>query len=295
MAGEDLHPLVTDDFVLVPNPRTCDPERKYSVCFTAKQLAREESAPAKIPIPVADGHMVVCWKRQRTPPRHLLIHFHGAPDAVKKPFLRSRLNAVLAVVNFPGLSSAYSRPFEQDERLFDQITARAATEAALSETAPSEATPWQQISVSSFSAGYGAVREILKTPRHFAQIDAVAAADSIYAGVRESPTHREVNQRHMQDFLRFAKQACNGKKTFVLSHSAQRTPYASTTETADYLLHALELGRTSDTSVQSAALRQTSRAARGNFTVWGFEGDARKDHMQHLHHIDLLWNHMASP
>ncbi len=33
--GQDLNPVITDDFILVPNPRVCDPERTYRVVFTA--------------------------------------------------------------------------------------------------------------------------------------------------------------------------------------------------------------------------------------------------------------------
>jgi zinc protease len=33
LEGADLKPLITDDFVLVPNPRTCDPARNYRVVF----------------------------------------------------------------------------------------------------------------------------------------------------------------------------------------------------------------------------------------------------------------------
>jgi zinc protease len=35
-AGQDLNPLATDDFLLVPLPTTCDPTRRYEVKFTAK-------------------------------------------------------------------------------------------------------------------------------------------------------------------------------------------------------------------------------------------------------------------
>jgi zinc protease len=38
-AGEELKPLVTDNFILVPNPRECDPDRKYVVRFQAHELA----------------------------------------------------------------------------------------------------------------------------------------------------------------------------------------------------------------------------------------------------------------
>ena len=39
VAGEDLNPVVTDDFILIPNPRKCDPARRYIVRFKAKELA----------------------------------------------------------------------------------------------------------------------------------------------------------------------------------------------------------------------------------------------------------------
>lgn len=38
LEGGDLKPLVADDFVLVPNPRQCDPDRKYIVKFKAKAI-----------------------------------------------------------------------------------------------------------------------------------------------------------------------------------------------------------------------------------------------------------------
>jgi hypothetical protein len=37
--GEDLQPLVADDFLLIPNPRRCDPQREYRVVFEARRIA----------------------------------------------------------------------------------------------------------------------------------------------------------------------------------------------------------------------------------------------------------------
>ena len=34
--GADLNPVITDDFILVSNPGTCDPTRDYRVVFTAE-------------------------------------------------------------------------------------------------------------------------------------------------------------------------------------------------------------------------------------------------------------------
>jgi zinc protease len=36
--GAELDPVVTDDFILVPNPRTCDTAKTYRVSFTAKRV-----------------------------------------------------------------------------------------------------------------------------------------------------------------------------------------------------------------------------------------------------------------
>lgn len=38
ISGHDLNPVITDDFVLIPNPRHCDPNRDYKVVFKASQL-----------------------------------------------------------------------------------------------------------------------------------------------------------------------------------------------------------------------------------------------------------------
>ena len=44
VAGKELTPVVADDFILVPNPRECDPGRKYVVRFKAKQVAPGRAA-----------------------------------------------------------------------------------------------------------------------------------------------------------------------------------------------------------------------------------------------------------
>ena len=36
--GKDLQPVISDDFLLIPNPRTCDTKRDYRVTFRAKRI-----------------------------------------------------------------------------------------------------------------------------------------------------------------------------------------------------------------------------------------------------------------
>lgn len=38
ISGEGLRPVVTDDFMLIPNPRTCDPSATYEVVFSATRI-----------------------------------------------------------------------------------------------------------------------------------------------------------------------------------------------------------------------------------------------------------------
>ena len=40
LEGAELNPVVADDFILVPNPRRCDPERAYRVVFRARPMER---------------------------------------------------------------------------------------------------------------------------------------------------------------------------------------------------------------------------------------------------------------
>lgn len=40
VSGADLNPVITDDFILIPNPRTCDPKREYKVVFKALENSR---------------------------------------------------------------------------------------------------------------------------------------------------------------------------------------------------------------------------------------------------------------
>ncbi|MCP5518813.1 MAG: hypothetical protein H7A45_16340 [Verrucomicrobiales bacterium] len=44
--GADLQPVITDDFILVPRPEACDPNRDYRVVFTAVPTAGGEPAAA---------------------------------------------------------------------------------------------------------------------------------------------------------------------------------------------------------------------------------------------------------
>ena len=242
------------------------------------------------PTPLAGGKMTVCWLEgpARAKP-DLLLHFHGgAPTAVKN-LTQSGVDAVLVTVNFNGLSKAYSGPFSENPRLFQEVLDRAMGELKAAGAATADAE-WGTICVSSFSAGYGAVREILKNPEYFKRIDALHCADTIYAGLVPGEEQRRVDPGNMRDYRRFAELAVAGKKTFVLTHCEIKTPYASTVETADDLLAHVGMKReAAEEPAADDAYPLLSRAQRGKFTVLGYAGADGDAHMHHLRQIGRWW------
>jgi hypothetical protein len=215
----------------------------------------------------------------------LTLHLHGAPDVVASNFIAAKCSGVLANVTLPGLSAAYAERFT-DTNTFWSILRE--TEARLK--CPTTPSPQiRYVTITSFSAGFGGVREMLKDTNIFARIDAILMADSIYAGFTGDVPERKINPAHMEGFLRFAREAAEGRKRLLISHSQLSTPtYASTVETADYLI--VQLGGHRDDSVIDwpAGMRLLSRFQQGHCEILGFAGDTAEHHMQHLRQLGLL-------
>ncbi len=38
LEGGELNPVLTDDFILIPNPKSCDPAKDYKIVFKASPL-----------------------------------------------------------------------------------------------------------------------------------------------------------------------------------------------------------------------------------------------------------------
>ena len=113
----------------------------------------------------------------------LLVHFHGDPQTVWNNAAYAELNAVVLTVNYSGLSSAYSTPFS-NTALFQTVLDDARSTLA-SEPDFATTTSWNRLAVSSFSAGYGAVRQILAVPSYFTAIDSLLAAEGLSDDTRE--------------------------------------------------------------------------------------------------------------
>ena len=217
----------------------------------------------------------------------LSLHLHGSPTVVEREFVRSKTKGVLVTVSLNGLSGVYKAKFENARELDGILTEVAAKLAAFK---VAEKPVISRLTVSSFSAGFGGVREMLQDDRAYDRIDRLILADSLYCGYLEGASPPQVDPKLMAGFLRFAKDAAAGKKTLVISHCQLKPEgYASTAETADYLLTHLGLRRTDVDEEWAKTWRCTSRCRAKGFHLAGFGGDQGRDHMQHLLNIARLY------
>jgi hypothetical protein len=213
-------------------------------------------------------------------PVPLLIHFHGAPWLVERHLSLSLPKVALITVQLGAGSSVYRRPFE-DKELFQNLLREAADELHLRRG-------WSSITLSGFSAGYGAVREILRQPENFARVNSVLLLDGMHTSyVPEGKPLADggvIDSTGLDSFIAFAKQAVAGEKTFVVTHS-EIFPgtYASTTDCADYLLSQLNLKRRAWLRQGPVGMQQLSAIDIRGFHLRGYAGNSAPDHVDFLH------------
>lgn len=228
----------------------------------------------------------------------VLFDFHGSPSRVRSSTRFAGLNCVVISVKYAGLSSVYRVPFSEDRQLFATIL-NESLEALHAEPDFPQDVQWGRMVVTSFSAGFGAVREILKSQEYVDRINGIYMVDSLYCGYVGDGTDvvedGVVHPGLMKDFLRFARQATKGKKVMIITHCMEPTPgYASTRETADYLLDKLDLEPkpveivvepTCNSDAQIAKLHLYRKAARKGFSLYGSSGLGATDHVAHMQNM----------
>jgi D-alanyl-D-alanine carboxypeptidase/D-alanyl-D-alanine-endopeptidase (penicillin-binding protein 4) len=260
-------------------------------CATAWVWAADPAAPRRVALGPATLSLPADWagtaERGAVP---IWIHLHGATDVVEREFAAIGSPGVLVTLSLPGLSRVYGEHFATPAVLPELI---GEIERALRAEAAGE---WKagRLTVSSFSAGFGGVRELLRQPDNEARIAALVMADSIYCGYAGDAPARRVDPELMAGFARFAQAAAEGRKRMVISHSAQVPEgYASTTETADYLLARVNGERAATDDEWPAGGRLQSRFARGHLEILGFAGERPEDHLWHLRSIGGLLERVA--
>jgi hypothetical protein len=213
----------------------------------------------------------------------LVVHFHGASWLAHQAVVASDRRIVTAVVNLGAGSGGYDRAFS-DPASFDSLLTR--VERAVSGSGKPRSA--RRVTLVGFSAGHGAVRAILRTPRLFARVHAVLLIDGMHTSYIPEGTVLDlggaIDTTNLVAFADFARAAIRGEKRFVVTHS-EIFPgtFVSTTESADWLLRTVGVPRSRVLRWGPRGTQQLSEARSGGFELLGFAGNSAPDHVDQLH------------
>jgi len=236
------------------------------------------------------GKPVELWvppKAGRSGTVDLVIHFHGAAWLPQQAVAGLKAPTVAAVLNLGAGSGVYDRSY-RDPAAYDSLVA--GIQAAVREVLGTSATI-RRITLSGFSAGHGAIRQILR--HHAERIDAVLLLDGMHTSYvpegQPLASGSTLDTTNLTAFADYAREAVAGRRRFLVTHS-EIFPgtFASTTETADWLVVAVGVPRTPVLRWGPRGLQQLSVAQRGRFTVQGYAGNSAPDHIDQFHAMPEL-------
>lgn len=227
------------------------------------------------------------WKPSRE--LSLTIHFHGASWFAIQEHLRRGLNEPLLAVYAGEGSSVYQRAF-QDPDSWSTVLSH-----VMSELKTPADTKIGRIDVTSFSAGYGAVRELLKQELPQKHIRRIILADSMYASFT-SPEDKTPLKSQIEPYLSFARAAIKGEKSFVITYSQVPTDtYANSAACGRELVKQLGLKFSPPPFSKQATERLypdyllLETLDKGGLHIWGYAGTDAQAHMTHPRHIADIW------
>jgi hypothetical protein len=199
----------------------------------------------------------------------VLVHFHGG-DAASRVLAPEALGLVIVAVDAGIGSQAYVEAFAGAEPIEDLLGTLG---AALSPTRI------RHLLLSSWSAGYGAIREILR--EHPTVPSALVLLDSVHTSYLGDDN--ALDPAGLAPFVSFAKRAAAGESVMVLTHSEIRPPgYASTSEVASSLIAELGGSRSYAGLVATHGVEAKTSFADGELTVRGYTGSDQNAHCAHI-------------
>lgn len=224
----------------------------------------------------------------------LTAHFHGAYWFTVQEHTARGMKGPLLNFELGSGAEVYKQAFE-DSGVFAAILR--AVEKELQKRGGGEARIGA-LDISSFSAGYGAVRELLQVPEYFRLIRRVVLLDSLYARYKTGPRGRIVREpasEHIEPWVPLGQAARRGQKTFLITYSEVPTSsYANSADTAVALIHALGVAIQPVAPNSSPASSDPDyplkrRADMGRFHAWGYAGNTQKAHLTHSRHLREFW------
>ncbi|MBN2092285.1 hypothetical protein JW964_21880 [candidate division KSB1 bacterium] len=234
-----------------------------------------------IPKPIIKAQKINLW-----------LHFHGTAYITEYAAMQlKKKNLVAVALNLGSGSRAYSQPFSEPtvfpeliDSLKQYIQAKIGHRIQV-----------QQVILSGFSAGYGAIRQILSSPDNYAMVQSVLLLDGIHASYipegQVLANGGRIDSTNLATFLKLAQDAMQpqSSKRFLITHS-EIFPgtFVSTTEACDYLLQILDLKRKAVLSWGANGMQQLSEVKKNHLMIMGYAGNTALDHVDHLHSVDFF-------
>lgn len=212
----------------------------------------------------------------RPRPHTLLFFFHGGTWLPEVAAAKRRLTVI--TIQIGAGSAVYSRAFASPSR-FGKLIAEAEAYSGVT---------YKRILLAGWSAGNGAIRAILRDPDSYPRVSAVLDIDGMHAGY----VNGKPDPRDLDIWAKLSLDAIAGKKRFLITHSEiYPGTFASTTETADWLLDEIHLKAKPVLRHGPMGTQQLSEAKKGKFLLRGFAGNSAPDHVDQLHSLPdyLRW------
>jgi hypothetical protein len=233
--------------------------------------------------PLEVGTLFIPQKLSQKKVMPLVVFFHGGtwlPEVAAE----QRGTAVISIQIGAG-SGTYVSAFQDPDR-FGKLLAEAEKKSGVR---------FSPLTLGGWSAGCQAVREILKTERYYDLTSRILLIDGIhtgYVGEKPGPQESQLETANLAVWLKYGRDAIDGKKQMIVTHS-EIFPgtFASTTETADYLVTQLGLSRIATVKWGPMRTQQLSEVRKGRLLFIGYAGNSAPDHVDQLHSLPdyLRW------
>ncbi len=243
-----------------------------------------EEVPPGLREPLEAASLYVPEPLRRKPALPLLVFFHGGAKVPELAAARNHMAAVTAQLGSG--SGVYARAFADPQR-FPALVAEAEKKAGIRFT---------RVVLGGWSAGCGAVREIIKSRESYDRVSAFVLIDGIHAGYvkgKPGPLESEIDTAPLEIWLQLARDAMAGRKRVLITHS-EIFPgtFASTTETPDYIVRQLGLRRRPVLKWGPMGTQQLSEVRSGRLLLIGSAGNSAPDHVDQLHSLPVYVRHL---
>ena len=221
-------------------------------------------------------HLFVPENHSDTCKTDLIIHFHGMPGITEYAVCNENCK-VLVTINGGSGSASYEKLFPK-ENVFEELIKKISK--------GSQIRSFNSITLTGWSAGYGAIRAIIKNNEE--GVDRVILLDGLHTSyIPEKVVLAQggiLDTANLESFLKFAQKAVSGNKQMIITHSSVFPgTFASTTECADYLINKLNLPREAVLKQGPVGMQQVGEAKAGNLRILSYAGNSAPDHVDHLH------------